>query len=337
MNTKERIIDYMSRAGCSRIRVSGDEAVATCPFHNDTKPSFAMNLRTGLFICYSAHCGVTGNIINFLHSALNFTYDRARTIAEEMLEWDSDLQEHDPFLPDWDYRHEKGEVERENTPPIREAQLALYYFLPRSLANRGFDPQHLKAWEIGFDYGTKRVTIPVRDREGKLVGITKRAARPDQEPKYLHLGFQKGQYLYGYHREKLYDVGTNAIVVEGQLDAVAWDCVGWEYLPLATMGTKVTKHQANMLVDFERVLLAFDNDPDGWAATAKVGDILLPKVGPNIVFVATKWPRGATDIAMFLNGDGCIEHGASEYEIEQFVTDITPYDLWRVQNVDKLP
>lgn len=46
-------------------------AWACCPFHNDSKPSFSVNLRTGWHRCFSTSCGQAGpNIISFVSALL---------------------------------------------------------------------------------------------------------------------------------------------------------------------------------------------------------------------------------------------------------------------------
>jgi len=43
----------------------GVEASGLCPFHHDRRPSFSVNLSTGLWTCHSTRCGVNGNIHRF--------------------------------------------------------------------------------------------------------------------------------------------------------------------------------------------------------------------------------------------------------------------------------
>lgn len=42
---------------------SGEEAICICPFHADHNPSASMNLRTGLFFCFSCGQAATAHII----------------------------------------------------------------------------------------------------------------------------------------------------------------------------------------------------------------------------------------------------------------------------------
>ena len=61
----DQIIDYRTEytAGVQKSKVTGDRLVGLCPFHNDSKPSFSVDLKTGKYNCFS--CGASGNYINF--------------------------------------------------------------------------------------------------------------------------------------------------------------------------------------------------------------------------------------------------------------------------------
>jgi hypothetical protein len=44
---------------------SSDEATGLCPFHEDHHSSFAVNLKTGLWMCHATGCGARGNVKQF--------------------------------------------------------------------------------------------------------------------------------------------------------------------------------------------------------------------------------------------------------------------------------
>ena len=46
-----------------KLTQNGRRAVGLCPFHSEKKPSFSMNLETGLYLCHS--CGAKGNAYHF--------------------------------------------------------------------------------------------------------------------------------------------------------------------------------------------------------------------------------------------------------------------------------
>ena len=45
----------------------GEQAKARCPFHDDERPSCSVNLERGIFHCHAGSCGVSGNVLEFVH------------------------------------------------------------------------------------------------------------------------------------------------------------------------------------------------------------------------------------------------------------------------------
>ena len=179
---------------------------------------------------------------------------------------------------------------------MREGHLGLYDFCPRYMLRRGFQKEVLKHWDIGYDYGVQRVTFPVRDADGKLVGISKRSTLEGQLPKYLHLGFRRGHFLYGMQHMTR---GCAAVLVEGQADVLAWSQMYPDYpvCPLATMGSRVTKKQVDWIAKHcSEVFLAFDNDEDGQATVTRVGDALIGRIPRGRLYVYNNWPEEVKDI-----------------------------------------
>ena len=58
-------------------------AWACCPFHDDSNPSFSVNLRTGWYRCFSTSCGQAGpNIVSFVCELLAIETAEARRYLE---------------------------------------------------------------------------------------------------------------------------------------------------------------------------------------------------------------------------------------------------------------
>lgn len=67
--------DYYSEK-LNKFHPKGREATALCPFHDDRKPSFSVNLKTGAFLCFS--CGARGkSIIGFHAKKHNVSFAQA--------------------------------------------------------------------------------------------------------------------------------------------------------------------------------------------------------------------------------------------------------------------
>ena len=60
----DQLIDYrQAYSDIEKAKITGDNLIGCCPFHGDTKPSFSVDLKTGLFNCFS--CGESGNYIQY--------------------------------------------------------------------------------------------------------------------------------------------------------------------------------------------------------------------------------------------------------------------------------
>ena len=127
-----------------------------------------------------------------------------------------------------------------------------------------------------------RLTIPLRDAQGELIGFTGRRA-PDVDdprvPKYLNTPttslFHKHEILYGLteHTPQV-TAGATPVVCEGPLDAIAIDLNGHDqhrdWVGVAAIGTAFTDDHAHRLLDVTSggpILLGFDGDHAGWSAT----------------------------------------------------------------------
>jgi DNA primase len=157
-----------------KVKRSGPENImALCPFHdNKNTPSFTMSLTKGLFYCFSCH--ERGTLMTFLRNvgvsraAIGVHY---KFVLEEVERYRPKAV--DPLRP--------TEFKNEEIP---EALLGLFDKCPVSLIEEdGFDEEMLQRLDIGFDDQHMRITFPLRDLDGKLVGISGRSVTDDY-PKY---------------------------------------------------------------------------------------------------------------------------------------------------------
>ncbi|MBC8229846.1 hypothetical protein H8E77_09890 [bacterium] len=66
---------------------AGDELMALCPFHEEKKPSFSLNIEKGVFHCFG--CGESGNIYHLIEHVTGLSYDEIRKMigGDETLEY----------------------------------------------------------------------------------------------------------------------------------------------------------------------------------------------------------------------------------------------------------
>ncbi len=130
-----------------------------------------------------------------------------------------------------------------------------------------------------FDRFRGRVIFPISNESGKVVAFGGRALG-DEPPKYLNSPetaiYTKSRILYNLDR-----AGTairksgEAVLVEGYMDAIGVASAGVENV-VASCGTSLTEAQVRMLGRFaRRVIVNYDPDAAGVAATEKSLELLL--------------------------------------------------------------
>jgi len=148
-------------------RYAGDEQItAPCPFHAEKTPGgFYINKFTGLFFCHG--CLTSGNMIIFLKEM-----GASRSFIDTAV---SVLRSEAP----------KKAVHVEHI--LNEALLGVFDFCPEELIKQGFREPILREHDVGFDKEYMRITFPIRDIKGRLVGISGRTVI-DEKPRYMVYG-----------------------------------------------------------------------------------------------------------------------------------------------------
>jgi len=130
-----------------------------------------------------------------------------------------------------------------------------------------------------FDRFRRRITFPIANESGKIVAFGCRALGDDQ-PKYLNSPetpvYSKSNVLY--HLDRAKDALRRqdfAILVEGYMDAIAVACAGISNV-VASCGTSLAEPQIKLLGRFtKRVIVNYDPDVAGQAATERSISLLL--------------------------------------------------------------
>lgn len=164
------------------MRPSGSENVAaSCPFpdHPDRGPSFAINILNGLWMCHGCHRS------GAFHSLLRaLGYNRGR--VTRML---APVREQIEYYQKKRARHERTRFRRGNPLKgrfiLQETLLGVYDWMPLDLVGPGkFNPKLLQELDIGYDRRNHRITFPIRDTLGNLVGLSGRTTDPWEPDKY---------------------------------------------------------------------------------------------------------------------------------------------------------
>lgn len=190
--------------------------------------------------------------------------------------------------------------------------------LVRAFQRAGFSPELMEESGLvlrrndgtGFyDRFRGRLMFPIHSESGKLIAFGGRALAPDDQPKYLNSPetpiYRKSQVLYNLNRaRKAIEQAGRAVLVEGYMDAIGVHAAGVPHVA-AVCGTSLTQLQVRSLRRHApEVVLNFDPDSAGAAATEKYIPVLLEE-GVRVHVLEL---RGGLDPDEFIR-----EHGPEAY------------------------
>lgn len=294
------------------VTLKGKDYKCVCPFHDDHSPSMSISTSKQIYKCFS--CGAAGNVFTFVQNYENVSFIEAVKIVAEKIGYQiSGVFKQETVLR---YQKEYDLMELvnkyyENNINTRNGLLAKEY-----LHNRGLSDEDISKFRIGlaldeattlknilekkgytikvledlglvnvaagnaYDVFRGRITFPLYDTEGHVIGYSARIYRGEQVAKYINTKetylYKKGNYLYNYHLAK--DEAKRSkklIIVEGQMDAIRLYINGVKNV-VALMGTALTKEQVELIKRLRcTVILGLDGDEAGKTATLKNGEILV--------------------------------------------------------------
>lgn len=314
-------VDLLNSIGIKNISISGGEITFSCPsedhLHGDSRPSARMNVETTAFTCHS--CGWRGNAIIFLSKYKSIPETVAKRLLEER--YGGELLSSVGNLVDQVEKimgEDKINTKEKRTVPSEEwidkfninwdigSGYDLVYFY---MMERGFTSKILDKWQIGYDKISNRITIPIRNHFGELVGFKGRAWNPEDKIKYLVLGdkkdgqavptidgfpkrygfdtYKKSEFVFNldkYHRDMSYEA-TSIILVEGELNVIAMDQNGYP-ATLGIAGSEFSYRQCELIVEdtgIEHAVIFFDDDEAGRKGTRKIVEMLSPYMSLSVV------------------------------------------------------
>ncbi|MBI2940203.1 MAG: DNA primase [Chloroflexi bacterium] len=289
------------------LRKAGRNFQGLCPFHSEKTPSFVVFPEKGNYHCFG--CGANGDAFTFVMQTENLEFvealrlladrtgvtlvsrraatveDRRNALLVEInaatAQFFQTMLRREAGGAALTYLHGRGLTE----DTIDAFQLGWapdsWEALTRQLLGRGHTAADLVAAGVAseresggiYDRFRNRVTFPIRDERGGVVGFGARALG-DEHPKYLNSPdtpiFSKGHCLYGIDaaRPAIREAGQ-AVIVEGYVDALIAHQYGLKNV-VASLGTALTERQLAMLKRLTRsIVLALDPDTAGADATAR--------------------------------------------------------------------
>lgn len=257
---------WLAKHGCSRFKLVNHSLMCTCPFHEETNPSFGIVADTSgklVFKCFA--CQVRGSLkhlVNHLEGSwVNPTF------FKHEIGQGSPILDLDEFLKDKDKFHNH----KENFP---EEVLDKFNFLSPYWSKRGIQDSTVKFFKLGWDRSKFSVSIPMREVKSQmLAGVCFRYTDclPDfpadllpkiRKQRFYQLpGSSPNRSFFG--QETICNFANPVYLFESALDAANY----WQrtaYQSLARWGTNLlTKLQRDYLQQFSEILIVADNDEHG--------------------------------------------------------------------------
>lgn len=290
--------DFLTRLNIRNVQeATQTEFRFSCPFpghdSGDENPSAYMNADSTAWYCHG--CKRKGNAITFLSDLFNLsTYESIRSLKEY---YGGAFREAEYGLEDEINRH-FAEFGKPDAEPINYSlQLSVlsdFAYIPPDavkylIVDRLFTGESIEKFQLGYDKISKRITIPVFDEVGRLVGFKGRSIDPDEKPKYKVLGgsqygfprYHVGLVVFGM--DKVPEDAKTCILCEGELNAIAMHQMGYSNAIAAGGSTFTPIHAKKIIQRFETAILYFDSDKAGAEATRTAADYLMPYIAVKVV------------------------------------------------------
>jgi DNA primase len=291
------------------LRRQGTRFVGLCPFHEERTPSFSVDSAKKVYYCFGCEAG--GDVFGFLQAKEGLEFREALEMLADRYGVELEREAEDPRAEAARKRRARLRELLGRTAEFyvsylwesKEAQRARAYLAQRELGEEvlrafgvgyapsawdqvltrgqraGYSVDELRATGLAqrgrgggvYDRFRERITFPVRDERGRVLGFGARAMRTEQGAKYVNSAegelYRKSETLYGIDRARAAIAKAGrAVVVEGYTDVLALHQAGIAEA-VGVMGTAITEAQVAMLSRLvEEVVLAMDADSAGQEA-----------------------------------------------------------------------
>jgi len=300
----------------TELKRSGQQLMGICPFHDERSPSFSVDPVQKVFHCFG--CGEGGDLFKFVQLTEGLNFREAVESLSDRYGVTMELTEEDPQAAQRREKRDRllELLERTAAFYVRnlwespEAEESREYLKARGLdeallrefrvgyapsawdkvlvASRqsGYSEQEL--WDAGltaknqkgnvYDRFRRRITFPLCDSRGRVLGFGARAVGADQQPKYLNSSenavFHKGRQVYAADLARAAAAkGGEVILCEGYTDVIAMHQAGLRNT-VGLMGTALTEDQVSELARMAPVVaLALDADSAGQEAMIRAAKV----------------------------------------------------------------
>ena len=312
----------------------GQRFTALCPFHDERSPSFSVNQDKQFYHCFG--CKSSGNAINFLMEFEGLDFPAAvKSLSESVglkvpAEGNADATQQRKKNRLYEILEEANLFYKTSLRQHPKKHKAVTYLKGRRVTGAiardfglGYAPagwnslvSHLEEKGIDLDEGIEagliarkdngngfydrfrdRVTFPILDIRGRVVGFGGRVLDDEAKPKYLNspesIVFQKSREIYGLYEARRRSHRSDLImVVEGYMDVVALSQNKIDF-SVAALGTAINSQQIKAIFrTAPSIVFCFDGDLAGRSAASKALLATLPVIEDGLTAKFMFLPEG---------------------------------------------
>ena len=352
LKKRTKISDFILSTTTGKLR--GSKGMALCPFHGEKTASMSFTDVENLFHCFG--CKMGGDVFKYIQEINNLEFqDAVEFVADNYgfkLSY-TDSGQNDDFKK----YQTKMNVIRDYFKETMESKVSkkgVDY-----LNSRGFDSTDIKKYNVSFidsdierfqKYCKKneidnqdlkrlgfmssngnflfknRILFPILNIRTETVAFGGRAL-DDFGPKYLNssesLLYKKNKNLY-FTTDFISSIKKKGYVflVEGYFDVLALNKLGYSNVA-SPSGTALTTQQLDVISRYtKKILLCFDNDEAGLAATERVLEI-RNQLGSKLEINCLNLPQNYKDLSeLFENKPNSFKELLKDnYELVEFLID----------------
>jgi DNA primase len=326
LKKRTKISDFILSTTTGKLR--GSKGMALCPFHGEKTASMSFTDQENLFHCFG--CKMGGDVFKYIQEINNLEFqDAVEFVADNYgfkLSY-TDTGQNEDFKK---YQSKMNIINNyfKETMESKVSKKAVDY-----LDSRGFDSIDIKKYNVSFiDSDTEkfqkyckkneitnqdlkrlgfmssngnflfknRILFPILNIRTETVAFGGRAL-DDFGPKYLNssesLLYKKNKNLY-FTTDFISSIKKKGYVflVEGYFDVLALNKLGYSNAA-SPSGTALTTQQLDILSRYtKKILLCFDNDEAGLAATERVLE-LRNQIGSKLEINCLNLPGNYKDLS----------------------------------------
>lgn len=243
-----------------RPKWKSDRLIACSPFREEHSPSFAVNFENGTFIDSGGDGEYRkGNFVKLLSFLRNESYEETEDYLLSLYSPQlADIENLElPNIDDW------NEPASNDTIFDRSVLKPFEFFHPY-LERRGIPFNVQLAFDCGYDPETKSVVLVWHDIHGNIVSWKHRNVH-NKLFWYVKGGQPIRNHLYGIHwvvKRRFKRVW----IVESEIDALTLWSQGIPAVAIGTSFLSKAKRDLILKVGIEELVIATDNDENGWKA-----------------------------------------------------------------------